>query len=84
MRIMVSGQAAIGVSTQLELDEREACGMYDGDKIEQAATVNIICHKKYIVANPFPSGVDLMNLATKVVTHFSYRKQIKISIIFVK
>ena len=60
----------------MELDEREACGMHDGDKLKQAATGNIICYKNNILANPFPSGVDLMNLAMKIVTHFSYGKLI--------
>ena len=46
--------------------------MHDGDRLGQAATGKLIRPKNKRAANPFPSGVALMNLATKVATHFRY------------
>ena len=46
--------------------------MYSGENLGRAATSKLILYKNKIVVNPFPSGVALMNLATKVATHFRY------------
>jgi hypothetical protein len=42
---------SLGVSTQLDLDEREACDMHDGDKLGQAATGKLIRSKGKISVN---------------------------------
>ena len=52
---MIADQADIGVSKQLEIDEIEACGMHDGDKIGKADTGKLMRSKNKRVANPFPS-----------------------------
>ena len=46
MGIMVADRADIWVSTQLGLDEREACGMHGGDKLREAATGKLTRSKK--------------------------------------
>ena len=50
--------------------------MHDSDKLGQAATGKYIRSKNKRVVNPLSSGVAVMNLATKVVTHLSYRTSI--------
>ena len=50
--------------------------MHDGDRLGQAATGKLIRPKNKRAANPFPSGVALMNLAKKVATYFSYGTRI--------
>ena len=72
MGSIVTDRADIGVPKKLKLDEREACDMYDIDKLGKAATGKLVHSKNKRVANPFPSGVDLMNMPTKVASHFSY------------
>ena len=62
---MVTDREAIGESTKLELDEIEACGVNDSDRLGKAATGKFICSKNKRVVNPFPSGVALVNIATK-------------------
>ena len=72
---MVTERAAIGLLTYLDLDKREAYNMHDGEKLGQAATGKLIRPKNKRVLNPFPSGVALMNLSTKV-EKFIYRTRI--------
>ena len=50
--------------------------MHDGDKIDKVATRKLMQYKKKRVVNPFPSGVDFINLATNVAKCFSYGKSI--------
>ena len=50
--------------------------MHDSDKIGKATTSKLMSSKNKRVLNPFPSLVDLMNFATKVVTHLSYEKRV--------
>ena len=76
MGIIVTDQEDIGVPTKLNLDEREAFDMYDIENLGKAATGKLINSKNKRVTNPFPSGVNLMNMATKVASHFSYGTRI--------
>ena len=72
MVIMVADQAAIGLSTQLDLDGIESCDMRDGDNIGNSDKGNLIRSKNKRVLNLFPLAVTIINLATKGMTRFSY------------
>ena len=60
----------------MDLDEREACGIHDGDKLGNAVTFKLICFKNKRVVNLSPSRVALMNPVMKAETHFSYGTRI--------
>ena len=73
---MVEDWADIGLSTKLDLDEREAFDRHDEDKLGKASTKDLIRSKNKRVVNPLPSGLALMNLATEVAKYFSYGTRI--------
>ena len=39
---MVSDTAAVGVSLEAGMEERETCDMYDGDKVGQSANGRLV------------------------------------------
>lgn len=76
--LMVSDCAAIGVSTESGMSEKEGCDMHDGDKVGLSATGTLTRSKNKIIVNPFPAGLALLALARKVATHFSYGSRLGI------
>ena len=76
--LMVSDQAAFGVSSAAGMDERESCDMHDGDKVGQSATGRLIRYRKNNPVNPFPSGVAVMKKAHRVGTYFSYSNRLDV------
>ena len=76
--LMVSDQAAVGVSSATRMDERESCDMHDGDKVGQSTTGRLVRSRNKIVLNPFTEGVALMKLAHKLGTYFSYSNRLDV------
>jgi len=69
---MVSDRAAIGVSKFVGIKEQEGCDMHDGDKVGQSAVGRLTRSKDKKIVNPFPEGVEVMDAARSLATHFSY------------
>jgi len=56
---VIADVAAIGVSTNMGIKEREACGMHQGDKLGASATGKLLRTKNKVVVNPFDEGMHL-------------------------
>ena len=68
---VIQDRAAKAVASELDL-ESEVCGMHDGDKLGRSAVGNLVRSKNHHKVNPFNEGEQLMALAHKIGTHFSY------------
>ena len=56
----IADVAAIGVAAHLGLEEKEGCGMHQGDKLGASATGKLLRSKNRTVINPFPSGMHVV------------------------
>ena len=66
--LMVSDAAAVGVSSEAGMEERETCYMHDGDKLGNSATGRLAQYWGGVELYPFPAGISLMKTAHKVRT----------------
>ena len=59
---MRSDRAAIAVSNVCDIEEDEACLMYDGEKIFASATGRLVRKKKKVEVNPLDDSTELLQL----------------------
>ena len=71
---MVSDRAALSVSVEAGIEEKEACGMHDGDKVGESATGKLTRTAMGVVVNPFAAGVALVLRAHKMAVQEEFRR----------